>query len=110
FSPRWLALRLLEGDPSFLRELTARLPPAEPDVSSADSERRAAAPTDTISPAAAPAAGETLLLGDPRLTEEVMKARNMLRDLGIDRETFTSRLVEGLVRTAETIAGETVTF
>ena len=110
FSPRWLALRLLEGDPSFLRELTARLPPAEPDVSSADSERRAAAPADTISPAAAPAAGETLLLGDPRLTEEVMKARNMLRDLGIDRETFTSRLVEGLVRTAETIAGETVTF
>ncbi len=88
--PRWLALRLLEGNPSFLAELTARM--------------------EDVEAAGIPAARDNLLLGDSLLTNGVAKARDMLLDLGIDREDFTSRLVTGLVKTAEAIAQETVTF
>lgn len=44
------------------------------------------------------------------LVKRVEEARSMLRDLGISQEEFMDRLVEGLMRTAESIARETVTF
>ena len=44
------------------------------------------------------------------LVKRVEETRSMLRDLGISQEEFMDRLVEGLMRTAESIARETVTF
>ena len=88
--PRFLSLRLLEGDDAFSAALdtllTGDCPFGEP-------------------PFASPS-----LPAAPPLSKAVSDARSMLQELGISSEDFTDRLVESLMRTAASIAKEAVTF
>lgn len=78
FNPRWLSLKLLEGDKAFISQIYSGI--------SLDSEKR------------------------EKLEDCIQRARNRLSEQGIGEEEWKDKIVSGLVRKAEEICRQVVSF